>query len=54
MYDAAVSESNDTVDLDRALQDTKDSLKIDEYNKELAKLQPLLEAGGKSLQKRRE
>ena len=47
MYDAAVSESNDTVDLDRALQDTKDSLKIDEYNKELAKLQPLLEAGGK-------
>ena len=37
MYDAAVSESNDTVDLDRALQDTKDSLKIDEYNKELAK-----------------
>ena len=47
MYDEAVSESNDTVDLDRALQDTKDSLKIDEYNKELAKLQPLLEAGGK-------
>lgn len=47
MYDAAVVESNDTVDLDRALQDTKDSLKIDEYNKELAKLKPLLDAGGK-------
>ena len=47
MYDAAVAESNDTVDLDRALQDTKDSLKIDEYNKELAKFQPLLDASGK-------
>ena len=47
MYDAALVESNDTVDLDRALQDTKDSLKIDEYNKELAKLKPLLDAGGK-------
>lgn len=47
MYDAALVESNDTVDLDRALQDTKDSLKIDEYNKELAKLNPLLDAGGK-------
>ena len=40
MYDSAVAESKDTVDLDRALQDTKDSLKIDQYNKELAKLQP--------------
>ena len=47
MYDSAVAESKDTVDLDRALQDTKDSLKIDEYNKELAKLQPLLDASGK-------
>jgi len=47
MYDAALVESNDTVDLDRSLQDTKDSLKIDEYNKELAKLKPLLDAGGK-------
>ena len=47
MYDAAVVESKDTVDLDRALQDTKDSVKIDEYNKELAKLQPLLDASGK-------
>ena len=47
IYDEAVTESNDTVDLDRALQDTKDSLKIDEYNKELAKLQPLLDASGK-------
>lgn len=47
MYDAALVESNDTVDLDRSLQDTKDSLKIDEYNKELAKLNPLLDAGGK-------
>ena len=47
MYDSAVAESKDTVDLDRALQDAKDSLKIDEYNKELAKLKPLLDAGGK-------
>ena len=47
MYDSAVAESKDTVDLDRALQDAKDSLKIDEYNKELAKLQPLLDASGK-------
>lgn len=47
MYDQAVVESNDTVDLDRTLQDTKDSLQIDEYNKELAKLQPLLDASGK-------
>ena len=47
MYNSAVADSNDTVDLDRALQDAKDSLKIDEYNKELAKLQPLLDDGGK-------
>ena len=47
IYDKAVTDSNDTVDLDRTLQDTKDSLKIDEYNKELAKLQPLLDASGK-------
>lgn len=47
MYDQAVKESNDTVDLDRTLQDTKDSLQIDEYNKGLAKLQPLLDASGK-------
>lgn len=47
MYDEAVAASKDTVDLDRALQDTKDSLKIDEYNKELAKFQPLLDASGK-------
>lgn len=47
IYDQAVADSNNTVDLDRALQDTKDSLKIDEYNKELAKLQPLLDANGK-------
>ena len=31
MYDAAVVESNDTVDLDRALQDTKDSLLLDPF-----------------------
>lgn len=47
IYNQAVTDSNDTVDLDRTLQDTKDSLKIDEYNKELAKLQPLLDASGK-------
>ncbi|WP_195958725.1 efflux RND transporter periplasmic adaptor subunit [Clostridium saudiense] len=47
LYNSAVTDSNDTVDLDRSLQDTKDSLKIEEYNKELAKLQPLLDASGK-------
>ena len=47
LYNSAVADSNDTVDLDRSLQDTKDSLKIDQYNKELAKLQPLLDASGK-------
>lgn len=47
LYNSAVVDSNDTVDLDRSLQDTKDSLKIEEYNKELAKLQPLLDASGK-------
>ena len=47
LYNSAVADSNDTVDLDRSLQDTKDSLKIEEYNKELAKLQPLLGASGK-------
>lgn len=47
LYNSAVEDSNDTVDLDRSLQDTKDSLKIEEYNKELAKLQPLLDASGK-------
>lgn len=46
-YNSAVSESNDNSDLDRTLQDTKDSLKIDEYNKELGKLQPLLDSDGK-------
>lgn len=47
VYDQAVADSKDTVDLDRSLQDTKDSLQIDEYNKQLEKLQPLLDAGGK-------
>ena len=47
LYNSAVADSNDTVDLDRSPQDTKDSLKIEEYNKELAKLQPLLDASGK-------
>lgn len=47
VYDQAVADSKDTVDLDRTLQDTKDSLQIDEYNKELAKLQPILDSGGK-------
>ena len=47
LYNSAVADSNDTVDLDRSLQDTKDSLKIEEYNEELAKLQPLLDASGK-------
>ena len=47
MYEQAVADYNDNTDLDRSLQDTKDSLKIEEYNKELAKLQPLLDSNGK-------
>lgn len=47
IYDQAVTDSKNTVDLDRSLQDTKDSLQIDKYNKELEKLQPLLDASGK-------
>lgn len=47
VYDQAVVDSKDTVDLDRSLQDTKDSLQIDEYNKQLAELQPLLDDDGK-------
>lgn len=47
MHASAVEEANDTVDLDRNLQDVKDSLKLDEYYEELGKLQPLLDAKGK-------
>ena len=47
MHASAVAEANDTVDLDRTLQDFKDSLKLDEYYEELGKLQPLLDANGK-------
>lgn len=47
IYNQSVADSKNNSDLDRALQDTKDSLQIDEYNKELAKLQPLLDASGK-------
>ena len=47
MHASAVAEANDTVDLDRTLQDVKDSLKLDEYYEELGKLQPLLDANGK-------
>ena len=46
-YNSVVSESNDNSELDRNLKDTKDSLKIDEYNKELGKLQALLDSDGK-------
>ena len=47
MYASAVEEANNTLDLDRNLQDVKDSLKLDEYNAELAKLQPILDGNGK-------
>ncbi|MBM6837363.1 HlyD family efflux transporter periplasmic adaptor subunit, partial [Clostridium saudiense] len=47
IYASAVEEANDTLDLDRNLQDVKDSLKLDEYYEELEKLQPLLDADGK-------
>lgn len=46
-YEQALADFNNNVDLERALQDVKDSLKLDEHNAELAKLQPLLDAGGK-------
>lgn len=47
VYDQAVKEANDNVELNRALQDAKDASNVDEYNKELAKIQPLLDANGK-------
>lgn len=47
MYTSALNDANDTVDLDRNLQDVKESLKLDEYYEELAKIQPLLDANGK-------
>lgn len=47
MYASAVEEANNTLDLDRNLQDVKESLKLDEYNAELAKLQPILDGNGK-------
>ena len=47
IYESVVEESNDILDLDRNLQDVKDSLKLDEYYAELEKLQPLLDANGK-------
>lgn len=47
MYSAALEEANDLVDLNRTLQDVKDSLKLDEYYEELSKLKPLLDANGK-------
>lgn len=47
LYNSALEDSNDTLDLDRNLQDIKDSLHIDDYMEELEKLQPLLDAKGK-------
>lgn len=47
MYDEAVKQANDTLDLDRVLQDVKDSLNLDEYYKELDKIKPLVDLGGK-------
>ena len=47
MYTSALNDANDTIDLDRNLQDVKESLKLDEYYEELAKIQPLLDANGK-------
>ena len=47
MYSSAVEDANDTLDLDRNLQDVKDSLKLDDYYAELEKIQPLLDANGK-------
>lgn len=42
-----LASSNDTVELDRILQDTKDSIKLEEYNSDIAKIKPFLEAEGK-------
>ena len=47
MYTSALNDANDTIDLDRNLQDVKESLKLDEYYEELAKIQPLLDVNGK-------
>lgn len=47
MYNEALASSNDTVDLDRTLQDIKDSLNLNEYNESLGKLQPLVDSAGK-------
>ena len=47
MYTSALNDANDTIDLDRNLQDVKESLKLDEYYEELAKIQPLLDSNGK-------
>ncbi|MDY3359228.1 MAG: hypothetical protein SOY04_02310 [Clostridium celatum] len=46
MYNQIVSEANDTTDLDRNLQDIKDSVDTEKYYKEIEKLQPLIEAKG--------
>ena len=46
MYNQVVSEANDTTDLDRNLQDIKDSVYTEKYYKEIEKLQPLIEAKG--------
>ena len=46
MYNQVVSEANDTTDLDRNLQDIKDSVDTEKYYKEIEKLQPLIEAKG--------
>lgn len=46
MYNQAVSDANDTTDLDRNLQDVKDSVDTEKYYKEIAKLQPFVDAKG--------
>lgn len=46
MYNQAVSDANDTTDLERSLQDVKDSVDTEKYYKEIAKLQPFVDAGG--------
>ena len=45
-YEEVVN-SNDTVGLDRTLQDVKDSVKLEEYNSDIEKIKPFLEAEGK-------
>lgn len=48
-YNEMLKQSNDNIDLSRAVQDAKDASNLDEYNKELSKLTPYINSNGKIL-----